>query len=266
MGVLNVTPDSFSDGGQFFRASAAVARAEELAAAGADLIDIGGESTQPGASRVDASQQIRRILPVLEQLQGKLPIVISVDTTLAAVAAAALDAGAYLINDISAGRDDPQMLPLAAQRAKPIILMHMQGQPATMQQAPVYRDVVGEVKDFLAQRLAAAEAAGIPCQRVLLDPGIGFGKTTLHNLALLHALGELKGLGRPLVVGVSRKRFLSQIAGADDAQNRLWGTAASVAWCVTNGAAIVRVHDVEAMRCVARVAWAIANQIDKPPS
>jgi dihydropteroate synthase len=202
---------------------------------------------------------------VLELLSGKLPAVISVDTTRAAVAAAALDAGAHIINDISGGREDPQMLPLAAARGKPIILMHMQGEPSTMQRAPVYGDVVGEVFDFLSQRLAAAQEAGVATRKVLLDPGIGFGKTTLHNLALLKALPKLTRLGRPLVVGTSRKRFVAQILGRGDEESRLWGTAATVAWCVTNGAAIVRVHDVEPMVCVARMAWAIASHSDQIP-
>jgi len=266
MGILNVTPNSFSDGGLYLQTQAAVTHAQELAAAGADLIDIGGESTHPGAERVNADEQIHRIIPVLEQLRGKLQTAISVDTTLATVAAAALDAGAHIINDISAGREDPKMLALAAARGRPIVLMHMQGDPATMQQAPAYRDVVGEVKEFLLQRLAAAQAAGIAFNRILLDPGIGFGKTTQHNLVLLRGLGELARLGRPLLVGTSRKRFIGLLAGHDDAQSRLWGTAASVAWCVMNGAAIVRVHDVQAMLCVTRVAWAIANQSETTPS
>jgi dihydropteroate synthase len=259
MGVLNVTPDSFSDGGRFADPAAAVAHAHQMAAAGADLIDLGGESTRPGSMRIDAAEQIRRVLPVLRQLRDALPAVISIDTTRAEVAQAALDAGAHLVNDISAGRDDPAMLRLVASRGVPVVLMHMQGEPATMQIDPKYRDVVGEVRDFLAQRLAAAAAAGISKTNVLLDPGIGFGKTAEHNLTLLHHLGELAVLGRPLVLGVSRKRFIGRIAGEDDPAGRVFGTAAAVGWCVANGAGIVRVHDVGPMVRVVRIIKAILD-------
>lgn len=260
MGVLNVTPDSFSDGGRYADPSAAVAHAQAMAAAGAELIDVGGESTRPGSPRVEAAEQIRRILPVLEQLNGNLPALISVDTTRAVVARAALDCGAHIVNDISAGRDDAEMFPLIASRGVPIILMHMQGDPATMQIAPAYRNVIEEVRDFLSERLSAAIAAGIQRERVLLDPGIGFGKTAEHNLTLLHHLRDLTSLGLPLVLGTSRKRFIGRIAGEDEASGRLFGTAATVAWCVASGAAIVRVHDVEPMKRVVRVIRAILNE------
>ena len=259
MGVLNVTPDSFSDGGCYAEPEAAAAHARDMAAAGADIIDIGGESTRPGATRVDADEQIRRVIPALRRIGRDFPIVISVDTTRAAVAAAALKAGAGIINDISAGREDPEMFALAARKGVPIILMHMLGQPATMQERPQYGDVVAEVKKFLAGRLAAAVAAGIDEKQVLLDPGIGFGKTTRHNLLLLKGLGELKNLGQPLVLGVSRKRFIGQIVGSSDTQSRLLGSAAAVAWSLANGADVERVHDVGQMRRVVGAISAMRN-------
>jgi dihydropteroate synthase len=257
MGVLNVTPDSFSDGARYCDVDAAVAHAHAMAAAGADLIDIGGESTRPGAARVDAAQQLRRLMPVLERLQRGFDTLLSIDTTRAAVAAAALDGGAYVVNDISGGRDDSDMLPLVAQRGVPVILMHMRGEPATMQDAPAYDDVMAQVGAFLRERLALARSVGIDTDRVLLDPGIGFGKTAGHNLTLIHRLRELTALGRPLVLGTSRKGFIGRIAGENDPADRVMGTAASVAWCVANGADIARVHDVGPIARVVRVIRAI---------
>lgn len=257
MGVLNVTPDSFSDGGQFNSFDQAVAHAEQMADAGADLIDIGGESTRPGSDPVDDDEQIRRIVPVIKQLRGRLSALISVDTTRAKVAQAALDAGASLVNDISAGRDDPAMFPLVARRRVPIILMHMLGRPKTMQVAPTYQDVTAEVSGFLNEQVIAAGIHGIEMERVLLDPGIGFGKTLEHNLELLRRLLELTVLGRPLVVGTSRKSFIARVTGEDDPAQRLFGTAASVAWAASNGAAILRVHDVEPMAKVLAMIRAI---------
>jgi dihydropteroate synthase len=255
MGILNLTPDSFSDGGAYTRPGSAVAAAQAMADAGADLIDVGGESTRPGAARIDPAQQIQRVLPVLQALGGRISATLSIDTTRAAVAETALDSGAMLVNDISAGMDDPAMLPLVARRRAPIILMHMQGQPATMQAEPRYGDVVREVKQHLAERLEAAVAAGVDRGRVLLDPGIGFGKTVEHNLALLRELRALAEPGQPVVVGTSRKGFIGRLTG--EAGQRLMGTAASVAWCVANGAAMVRVHDVAAMAKVVRMVQAI---------
>jgi dihydropteroate synthase len=259
MGVLNVTPDSFSDGGRWSDPTAAVAHAREMAAAGADLIDIGGESTRPGSQRVPAEEQIRRVLPVVETLMREMGkrCVLSIDTTLAPVAQAALDAGAAMINDISGGTDDRTMLDLAAARQVPIVLMHMQGQPATMQDNPSYTDVVGEVGAFLIERAQAAVRAGVPRDHILLDPGIGFGKDVNHNLELLRGVSRLAELGHPLVLGTSRKGFIGRIAGEAEPSSRLMGTAASVAWCVANGATIVRVHDVEPMVKVVRVVRAI---------
>jgi dihydropteroate synthase len=257
MGVLNVTPDSFSDGGRFWDVGAAVARAEEMAASGATVIDIGGESTRPGSQPVSCEEQIRRIVPVVQALSGRLPAVLSIDTTRAAVAEAALDAGANLINDISAGRDDPDLLPLVARRAVPIILMHTQGTPATMQIQPTYSDVTSEVIRFLGERITAASIAGIARSAILIDPGIGFGKTTEHNLELLRSLPECVSLGCPIVVGTSRKKFIGNITGEELASGRPFGTAATVAWSLINGVSLVRVHDVEPMSQVVRMIEAI---------
>jgi dihydropteroate synthase len=260
MGILNVTPDSFSDGGEFASPESAIAHAEAMTAAGADLIDIGGESTRPGSERVPAEEQLRRLVPVLDGLAGKPVAAISIDTTLAAVAEAALDRGAWLINDISAGRDDLEMLPLAARRGAPIVLMHMQGLPKTMQNAPAYADVVKEVADFFRARLSAAIAAGIDPRKVLFDPGIGFGKTLEHNLELLRKLPMLAALGHPIVVGTSRKRTLTQLAasaGGDPATAAMSATAATVAWAVAHGGSIVRVHEPGPMSQVVRCIGAI---------
>jgi dihydropteroate synthase len=260
MGVLNVTPDSFSDGGRFQEVDAARAQAKQMSASSAALIDIGGESTRPGSQPIPAQEQIRRIVPVIRALSGSVPALLSVDTTLAAVAEAALDAGAHLINDVSAGRDDSELLPLVARRRVPIILMHMQGKPATMQSNPSYEDVTGEVVHFLQERIAAAVEAGISRSSILIDPGIGFGKTTRHNLELLRRFGELATIDRPVVIGTSRKGFIGEITGEDLSSGRPFGTAATVAWTVANGAGIVRVHDVEPMSQVLRMIEAIQNK------
>jgi len=264
MGVLNVTPDSFSDGGRYADPDAAVAHAKSLFDAGADLLDVGGESTRPGSARTPIDEQIRRVIPVIQTLRKDLGdhCLLSIDTTRAPVARAALDAGAAIINDISAGLDDPEILPLAAERATPIVLMHMQGTPATMQQNPTYRNVVKEVAAHLKERFATARAAGVAEHRILLDPGIGFGKKVHHNLELLRHLAQLAALGRPLVLGTSRKGFLARITGETDPHDRLFSTAASVAWSVANQAAIVRVHDVGPMSKVVRVIRAIQTGLE----
>lgn len=267
MGVLNVTPDSFSDGGRWFDPDSAVGHGVNMLDQGADLLDIGGESTRPGSLPVGPDEQIRRVTPVIRQLRQLRPdVTISIDTSLASVAAAALDAGANLINDITGGTADPALLSLAAARGCPIVLMHIQGTPLTMQESPAYTDVLGEVKAFLARQRSAAVGAGVEPARVLLDPGIGFGKTLAHNLTLLRRLNELKELGSPLLLGVSRKGFIGRLTGKDDPDGRIFGTAASVAWCLANGADIVRVHDVEAMTQVVRVLWAIQSLGDAPPA
>ena len=256
MGVLNVTPDSFSDGGRFLDPAAAVAEAERMAADGADLIDVGGESTRPGADPVSEEEQIARVAPVIAAIRH-LPITISIDTTRAAVAAAALDAGAVVVNDVTAGRDDPDLLPLCAETGAPVVLMHMLGEPKSMQVAPTYVNVVGEVRDFLLDRANAAEALGVKSENILLDVGIGFGKTGAHNLALLQELETFTALPYPHLAGVSRKRFIGEITGEPVAANRQFGTAAAVAWAVARGAGIVRVHDVRAMRQVVDMTEAI---------
>lgn len=257
MGILNITPDSFSDGGLYQDVKAALTRATAITAAGADLIDIGGESTRPGSSPVDSIEQIRRVIPVITAIRHALPIAISIDTRKASVASAALDAGASWINDVSAGRDDPAMLPLAADRKAPIILMHMQGTPATMQTNPTYRNVTTEIAQFLRERLDSARTAGVDPADVLLDPGIGFGKTTEHSLQLLRHLEQLVAIGPPLVIGTSRKSFIGKITG--EADDRLMGTAATIAWAVAKGASVLRIHDVESMRHVVRMTRAICT-------
>lgn len=258
MGVLNVTPDSFSDGGKFAQVDEAVAHGRRMAEAGAAVLDIGGESTRPGSSPVSAEEQIRRICPVIERLRQVT--VLSVDTRDAKVAKAALEAGVGVVNDISAGTFDPDMLPLVASEGVPIILMHMQGEPATMQVNPQYQDVAKEVGEFLSGRAQAAQAAGVSREHILLDPGIGFGKRDVHNLQLLRRLGEIKELGFPLVIGTSRKAFIGRIAGEGPRpEDRLFGTAATVAWSIAHGADMVRVHDVEQMERVVRIVRAIMD-------
>jgi len=255
MGVVNVTPDSFSDGGRWLDPDAAIAHGHELAAQGAQILDIGGESTRPGAPPVSEREELRRVVPVVEGLAGA-GARLSIDTSKAAVAAAALDAGATIVNDVTALRGDPAMAALVAARGCEICLMHMLGEPRTMQRDPRYDDdVVGEVKAFLAQRLAFALESGIAEQRVWLDPGIGFGKTIDHNLELLARLDEIVALGRPVVVGTSRKSFLGTITGRTAAQ-RVPGTIATNVLALARGARVFRVHDVAQARDALLVAAA----------
>lgn len=243
MGVLNVTPDSFSDGGQHLDPGAAVAGALRMAADGAAIIDVGGESTRPGARPVPAADEIARVGPVLEQLAREAPgLAVSIDTRSAAVARVALDAGAVLVNDVSAGTD-PGMFPLVADRGAGMCLMHMQGEPATMQDAPRYGDVVDEVTAFLEQRLHAAVDAGVAEEAIVLDPGIGFGKAVDHNLALLAGLPRIVALGRPVLVGVSRKGIIGALTGRE-VDDRLAGSIGAGLAAVQAGAAVLRVHDV----------------------
>ncbi len=256
MGIVNVTPDSFSDGGRYLDADAAIAHGLELAAQGAAIIDVGGESTRPGAEPVTETEELRRVVPVIEALRAALPDTrISVDTCKAAVARAALDAGAEIVNDVTALRGDPEMAALVAERGVTVCLMHMQGEPRTMQDDPHYDDVVGEVAQFLAERLAAAVAAGVAAERVILDPGIGFGKTVDHNLELLHRLDELVALGRPLLIGTSRKSFLGRLTGRE-VDDRLAGTIATNVIAFERGARIFRVHDVGSVHDALTVAAA----------
>lgn len=259
MGVLNVTPDSFSDGGRFFTLSAAIAQAERMAKEGADILDIGGESTRPGSDPVSAEEELARILPVIEAVAARLPIPISVDTYKAAVARRAVEAGATMVNDISAMTFDPEMAPTLAALQVPVCLMHIQGNPKTMQQNPVYADVAAEVRDWLAGRVQAALQAGIAPENILLDPGFGFGKTAAHNLQLVRRLGELTALGYPLLLGVSRKSTIGRVLGGLPVEDRLEGTAAAVAICIANGASVVRVHDVKAMTRVVRMTDALVR-------
>ena len=259
MGILNLTPDSFSDGGRYGSVEQAVEHGLQMAREGADIIDVGGESTRPGAGRVSAGQQRGRVLEVIERLRRRLPdeVAISIDTTLSPVASAALARGARIINDVSAGRDDPDILSLAASEGAALVLMHMQGEPQTMQREPRYGDVVAEVETFLLRRVEAAVAAGVPGASILLDPGIGFGKQRVHNLALLAALPRFAALGYPLLLGVSRKRFMGSICNTDSPQQLLPATCAVTALGVMAGVAIFRVHDVAANRQAADVAHAI---------
>jgi dihydropteroate synthase len=243
MGVLNITPDSFSDGGAFLDPAAAVAHAVQMAADGADLIDVGGESTRPGAEPVAADEELRRVLPVLEQMAGAVSAPRSIDTSKAAVARAAIAAGASFVNDVTALRGDPEMAAVVAEAGVEVCLMHMQGEPRSMQEDPRYEDVVSEVKGFLEARLAHAVAKGVQEDRIWLDPGIGFGKTLEHNLELIRRLGEIAQIGRPLVVGASRKRFLGALTGRKEG-DRLAGSLAAAVLAVERGASMLRVHDV----------------------
>lgn len=256
MGVVNVTPDSFSDGGLFLDAEAAVAHGRELARQGAEILDVGGESTRPGAAEVDEVTERNRSEPVVAELAASHGHTVSVDTSKLSVAEAALGAGASIVNDVTALRNAPEIGALCAERDAGLILMHMQGDPRTMQEDPTYDDVVDEVKAFLAERLQVAVDAGVAEERVWLDPGIGFGKTLDHNLELLRRLGELRELGRPLVIGTSRKGFIGKI-DASAVGDRLGGTIASSVFAVAEGADVLRVHDVAEMAQAASVATAI---------
>ncbi len=260
MGIVNVTPDSFSDGGLFLDEDAAVAHGRALAAEGADLLDVGGESTRPGAAAVSAEEELARVGPVVEALAGSsgpgLPV--SIDTSKRAVAAAAIEAGATVVNDVTALRAEPDLAAICAEAGVEVCLMHMRGDPRTMQENPEYDDVVDEIRAFLAERIEFAVSEGIAEERIWVDPGIGFGKTLEHNLELLRRLGELNQLGRPLVIGTSRKSFLGKLTGAPVDQ-RLGGTVASGVLAYSDGADILRVHDVGPVRDAIAVAQAILD-------
>ncbi len=257
VGVLNASPDSFWPAGRYPDPGRAAAAAAEMVAAGAGMLDLGAESTRPGAEAVSANEERRRLLPVLAAVRAAVRVPLSVDTTKADVARAALDAGADVVNDVSAGRFDPAMLPSCAAAGVPIVLMHMQGTPATMQHHPEYTDVVGQVVAFLAERAAAAEAAGVARGAIVVDPGIGFGKTAAHSCRLLGRLDAIAALGYPVLVGVSRKSFIGRVLGGREAEDRLLGTAAAVVLALAGGARLVRVHDVAAMRDVVAVTEAV---------
>ena len=275
MGIVNVTPDSFSDGGRFLDAGRAVDHGLELAAAGAAVLDVGGESTRPGSQPVPADEQVRRVVPVIRRLAAEVGLPVSVDTTDASVAAAALDAGATVVNDITAGRGDDRMLSVVAGAGAGYVFMHMQGTPATMQADPRYDDVVAEVGAFLAERRAAAREAGIADAELMADPGLGFGKTVAHNLTLLARLPDVaRAAGVPVLVGPSRKGFIGVAGGAPGAplpvDEREDGTLATVVWALDHGASMVRVHDVapavEAVRLLRAVSAASPTDPDPPVS
>ncbi len=262
MGVLNVTPDSFSDGGLYLDPGRAVAHAHRIVEEGADLIDVGGESTRPGSEPVSTEEELRRILPLLRCLVEKLPVPISVDTYKADVAAAVLAEGVDLINDISGLSFDPRMVSVVAEAGAGLVLSHIRGSPRTMQADPTYTDVLGEIRDYLRERIVLAEAHGVHPEAIAVDPGIGFGKRVEHNLLLLKHLPEIQVLGKPVLIGPSRKSFIGKILDLP-VEERLEGTAAAVAVAIWQGAHILRVHDVQAMVRVARVTDAIRKGSEK---
>jgi dihydropteroate synthase len=258
VGILNVTPDSFSDGGRFLDRATAVAHATRMVEDGADILDVGGESTRPGSTPVSADEELERVHPVIQRLAELHPAVpISIDTRKANVAAEALDAGATIVNDVSGGAD-PAMFDVVRDREAAVVLMHMRGDPTTMQEAPHYDDVVGEVHEYLRQRIEAAELAGIDPERIAIDPGIGFGKNLDHNLELMHGVDALLDLGRPVLVGPSRKKFIGTILDLP-VEERVEGTVGAVVWMVARGAHLVRVHDVKEVVRAIRVSDAIAR-------
>ncbi|MCE5199178.1 MAG: dihydropteroate synthase [Armatimonadota bacterium] len=263
MGILNVTPDSFSDGGQFTDIKAAVDHAVEMVQYGADIIDIGGESTRPGSAGVSSEEETERVIPVIRALAEALKVPISVDTTKSAVAEAALDSGALIVNDISSGTFDPAMIPLVARKRCPAILQHTKGTPECMQESPVYDDLLGEVSGFLRERVREFVESGADERLLIIDPGIGFGKTVEHNLELLRRLRELTSIGRPILVGTSRKATIGKVLGGLPVGERMEGTAATIAVSIANGADIVRVHDVKEMCRVARMTDAIVRLRDE---
>jgi dihydropteroate synthase len=260
MGVLNVTPDSFSDGGDFFAPEKAIERGIRLADEGAEIIDVGGESTRPGAEPISAEEELRRVIPVISKLRAATTAMISIDTSKAIVARAALEAGAVVLNDVTGGHGDPAMMPLAAEQKAAIILMHMQGTPRTMQLAPHYDDVVAEVADFFRQEYERALSCGIDAMAIAFDPGIGFGKTLDHNLELLRNLARLRVHNRPLVVGVSRKAFLGKMIGSPLLSSRLAPTIALTSLLRARGANVFRVHDAKENTAALRTAEAILEE------
>ncbi|MDP8955906.1 MAG: dihydropteroate synthase [Actinomycetota bacterium] len=257
MGVLNVTPDSFSDGGRFFDHEVAVSAGMDMVRNGADIIDVGGESTRPGSNPVPDAEQLQRVLPVIKRLSAEIDVPISIDTRSARVAGAAVEGGATIVNDVTAG-SDPEMFRTVRESEAGMVLMHMRGEPNTMQQLTDYEDVVIEVKEYLRVRMAAAVEAGIETERLTVDPGLGFAKTTPQSLLLMNDIASFADLGRPVVVGPSRKSFIGDVLQTDVTE-RLEGTVGAVAWLVANGAHIVRVHDVKTVVRVVRVVDAIRN-------
>ncbi|MEQ9550316.1 MAG: dihydropteroate synthase [Coleofasciculus sp. G3-WIS-01] len=257
MGVLNVTPDSFSDGGEFNTPEAALTQAQRLVDAGVDILDIGGQSTRPGAEEVSEAAELQRVLPVIKAVRSSLSVPISVDTTRSSVAKAAVAVGADMVNDISGGTFDPDMFPVVAQLRVPIILMHIRGTPQTMQKLTDYHNLIDEIYQFLEGQIRAAINAGIVRSRLIIDPGIGFAKTAEQNVQLLQQLSAFRSLGVPILVGVSRKSFIGRILNQPDPKQRVWGTAAACCAAIASGSDILRVHDVSEMHDVCRVADAI---------
>lgn len=257
MGVLNVTPDSFSDGGEFNNLSAALTQAQNMVAAGADIIDVGGQSTRPGAEQITLEAELNRVIPIIELLRPQINVPISIDTTRAEVAKAAIKAGADLVNDISGGTFEPEILSVVAALDVPTILMHIRGNPQTMPQLTDYQDLMGDIYTFLSQQITAAINAGIAQEKIIIDPGIGFAKNFEQNLEILRRLPFFKSLHCPILVGVSRKSFIGRILNQPDPKARVWGTAAACCAAISNGADILRVHDVQAMQEVSLVADAI---------
>jgi dihydropteroate synthase len=260
MGIINITPDSFSDGGKFFDSKEAISNAQSLVSQGADIIDVGGESTRPGSDSVSLDEEMRRVIPVIEGISKEVNVPISVDTCKSEVAKAALDAGACIINDISAMRSDPKIANVAAEYSSPLILMHMQGTPRDMQKDPKYSDVLGEIRKFLKERIDFARSKGVITENIIIDPGIGFGKTLEHNYEIIRKLGGLKDLNQPILIGTSRKSFIGNTLGLD-VDDRLEGTLATITMCIINGADIIRVHDVKEAVRTAKMTDAIYRKI-----
>ena len=261
MGVLNITPDSFSDGGRYLDVGRAIAYAHQIREDGADIIDIGGESSRPGALPVSIDEELARVLPVIEELANGTETLISIDTYKPTVARRALQAGAHIVNDITA-LSGTNMAAVVAEMDAGLILMHMKGVPRTMQRSPVYRDLIPEILTFLRQRIDKAQVEGVCPDRIMIDPGIGFGKTGEHNLEILRCLGRFRSLGKPILIGTSRKSFIGKILNQPNPDDRLEGTAATVAWAIAHGADVVRVHDVKAMCRVAQMTDAIHRGTD----
>jgi len=261
MGILNVTPDSFSDGGRFYVFDRALRQAERMVMEGADIIDVGGESTRPGAEAVSADEESRRVTPIIAELSRRLTVPLSIDTRNAETARRALDAGASMINDVSGLRHDPETARVAAAFGVPVSVMHIKGNPKDMQDDPRYDDLFGEISDYLAESVAIAVRAGVAHDMIIVDPGIGFGKTLAHNLLILKKLEKFKSLGKPILVGVSRKSFIGRVLGGLPVDERLVGSAAAAALCVLNGADIVRAHDVKETVHAVKIADAVRRAL-----
>ncbi|MEM1368259.1 MAG: dihydropteroate synthase [Cyanobacteria bacterium P01_H01_bin.15] len=262
MGILNVTPDSFSDGGEFNTLSGAMAQVDAMVAAGVDIVDVGGQSTRPGAEIIDLETELARTIPLIKAIRDRTSVPISIDTTRAEVARSAIAAGADLINDVSGATYDPEMLPTAGKLQTPIVLMHLRGTPQTMQSLTQYEDLIAELLEFFEQRLNASLEHGLTREQVIIDPGIGFAKTAAQNIELLRQNRRFQALGLPILVGPSRKSFIGKILNRPDPKDRLWGTAAACCAAIANGADIVRVHDVMVMVEVCRVADRIWRETD----